>query len=112
MNIFYKIVCIVIGRFNLYPKTRYNLLLSVIFVDPFSQFTGALQGQRARKGIFLTTGSFSKDAIDHTSRIDSKIILIDEKKLAEYMIDHNVGVSAVKYYIIKNITTDYFDSFT
>jgi restriction system protein len=74
------------------------------------KFAGALQGQRARKGIFLTTGVFSQDAIDYVSKIDSKIILIDGKKLAEYMIDHGVGVSADRSYVIKKINTDYFES--
>lgn len=74
------------------------------------KFAGALQGQRARKGIFITTGSFSLDALGYVSRIDSKIILIDGKKLTEYMIDNNVGVSAERSYIIKKINSDYFEA--
>jgi restriction system protein len=74
------------------------------------KFAGALQGQRAKKGIFITTGAFSLDAVDYVSKIDSKIILIDGKKLAEYMIDHDVGVSLERSYIIKKINSDYFDS--
>ncbi len=74
------------------------------------RFAGALQGQRAKKGIFITTGSFSQDAINYVSKIDSKIILIDGKKLSEYMIDSNVGVSEERSYIIKKINSDYFES--
>lgn len=73
------------------------------------KFAGALQGQRARKGIFITTGSFSQDAINYVSRIDSKIILIDGKKLSEYMIEHGVGVSSDRSYVIRKINSDYFE---
>lgn len=72
------------------------------------KFAGALQGQRARKGIFITTSDFSKNAIDYVRNIDSKIILIDGQRLAELMIEHNVGVSPVASYEIKKIDTDYF----
>jgi restriction system protein len=74
------------------------------------KFAGALQGQRARKGIFITTGSFSLEAINYVSKIDSKIILIDGKILSEYMIEHGIGVSSDRSYIIKKINSDYFES--
>lgn len=72
------------------------------------KFAGALQGQRARKGIFITTSYFSRNALDYVKNIDSKIILIDGQRLAELMIEHNVGVSSVITYEIKKIDTDYF----
>jgi restriction system protein len=72
------------------------------------KFAGALQGHRARKGIFITTSSFTKDAAEYVSRIDSKIILIDGELLAQLMIDHNVGVSLVASYEIKKVDSDYF----
>ena len=72
------------------------------------KFAGALQGQRARKGIFITTSAFSKDALDYVDKIDSKIILIDGERLAELMIEHNVGVSSVASYEVKKIDSDYF----
>ncbi len=72
------------------------------------KFAGALQGQRARKGIFITTSDFSKEALNYVKNIDSKIVLIDGQRLAELMIEHNVGVSPVASYEIKKIDTDYF----
>lgn len=72
------------------------------------KFAGALQGQRARRGIFITTSNFSRDALDYVKNIDTKIILIDGERLAELMIDHNVGVSPLASYEIKKIDTDYF----
>jgi len=72
------------------------------------KFAGALQGQRARKGIMITTSSFSAEAEDYASRIDSKIVLIDGEQLAQLMIDHNLGVSPTAAYEVKKIDTDYF----
>jgi restriction system protein len=72
------------------------------------KFAGALQGQRARKGIFITTSSFSREAQDYTSSIDSKIILIDGASLTQLMVDFNIGVSLANSYEIKRIDLDYF----
>ena len=72
------------------------------------KFAGALQGNRARKGVFITTSSFSAEAIDFASRIDSKIVLIDGDQLAKLMIEHDVGVSTSRSYELKKIDSDYF----
>lgn len=72
------------------------------------KFAGALLGQQARKGIFITTSQFSREAVDYVNTIDAKIILIDSKMLGELMIDYNVGVSTFKTYEIKRIDSDYF----
>ena len=72
------------------------------------KFAGALQGQRARKGIFITTSGFTKGAEEYVKTIDSKIILINRNQLAEYMINHDVGVSIEKTYEIKRVDSDYF----
>lgn len=73
------------------------------------KFAGALQGKRAKKGIFITTSSFSKEAEQFASSIDSKIILIDGERLAQLMIEHNVGVSTTSSYDVKKIDIDYFN---
>lgn len=70
-------------------------------------FAGALAGKGANKGIFITTSNFTKDARDFVAQ-GFKIILIDGKRLAQLMIDHNVGVSTVKTYEIKRVDSDYF----
>lgn len=72
------------------------------------RFAGALQGHRARKGVFLTTATFSKDAIEYVQRIDSKIVLIDGKQLAELMFEYDVGVSTVGTYPVKKVDSDFF----
>jgi restriction system protein len=73
------------------------------------KFVGALAGQGARKGIFITTSSFTRDAIEFVQRVDTKIILIDGEQLADLMIDHDVGVTKSAIYEIKKIDSDYFD---
>lgn len=72
------------------------------------KFAGALQGHRARKGVFITTSTFSKDAFAFVEKIDSKIILIDGATLARLMVDNNVGVSLVTEYQVKRVDSDYF----
>jgi len=72
------------------------------------KFAGALQGQHARKGIFISTSNFSREAQDYASRIDTKIVLIDGEQLTQFMIDHNIGVTPVSKYEIKRMDSDYF----
>ena len=72
------------------------------------KFAGALQGFRAKKGIFITSSTFTAEARDFVSRIDSKIILIDGHTLARYMIEYGVGVSTREIYEVKKIDIDYF----
>ncbi len=73
------------------------------------KFAGALQGQQARKGVFITTSGFSKSAVEFAERIETKIVLIDGPRLAELMMDHDVGVSPVARYEIKRLDSDYFE---
>jgi restriction system protein len=73
------------------------------------KFVGALAGQGAKKGIFITTSSFTKEAKDYIPRNETKIVLIDGEKLAQYMIDYNLGVSVQNIYEIKKIDSDYFE---
>lgn len=72
------------------------------------KFAGALQGVRARKGVFITTSTFTSEAWEYVLRIDSKIVLIDGETLAQFMIEHNVGVNPVASYEVKRIDSDYF----
>ncbi|MEI6332886.1 MAG: restriction endonuclease [Pseudanabaena sp. ELA645] len=73
------------------------------------QFAGALQAQRANKGIFMTTSRFTEEARNYVSQIGSKIVLIDGEQLTSLMIENDVGVSTVSLYPVKKIDIDYFD---
>lgn len=72
------------------------------------RFAGALQGQRARKGVFITTSSFRPDAKSYAANLQNTIVLIDGKELAELMIDHGVGVSEAAILKILKLDEDYF----
>lgn len=72
------------------------------------KFAGALQGKRAKKGIFITTSSFSTEARQYAANIDTKLVLLDGEEMAELMIDHSVGVTSVVSYNVSRLDTDYF----
>lgn len=72
------------------------------------KFAGALQGFRAKKGVFITTSHYTKEAREFVGQIDSKIVLIDGERLANLMIDYGVGVSSKQIFEIKQIDSDYF----
>ncbi|HHV56347.1 MAG TPA: restriction endonuclease [Firmicutes bacterium] len=72
-------------------------------------FTGSLEGERASKGVMITTSQFSMEARDYAKKVGKKIVLIDGEQLAELMIDHNVGVTEVSRYVVKRVDLDYFD---
>ena len=72
------------------------------------RFAGALQGQRARKGVFITTSSYSPDAKAYVTNLQTTIVLIDGKELAELMIDHGVGVSEADVLKVLKLDEDYF----
>lgn len=73
------------------------------------KFVGALQGQRAKKGVFITTSWYTAEAIDYASRIDTKVVLLDGKTLSALMIDFDIGVAASASYVVKRIDSDYFE---
>lgn len=73
------------------------------------KFVGALHGQRARKGVFITTGTFSADAKNYVISIDPKIVLIDGVQLVDYMIEHDLGVVLKAVYEVKKIDLEYFN---
>lgn len=72
------------------------------------QFAGALQGQRARKGVFITTSSFSGEARQYAAAIDIRIVLIDGTELSRLMIAHGVGVTPIAVYELKRVDSDFF----
>ena len=72
-------------------------------------FAGALQGHRAHKGVMITTSDYTDDAKAYAANLSTRIVLIDGKRLAELMIDFDVGVSREASYVIKRLDSDYFD---
>lgn len=81
---------------------------NVVGRPEIQKFAGALLGQKAKKGIFITTAWFSNDALEFVKNLDSKIVLIDGEMLSELMIEYNLGVSTYKSYELKKIDSDFF----
>jgi len=73
-------------------------------------FVGSLEGQRANKGVFITTSQFTKEAREYVTRIGRKVVLIDGDQLTQFMIDYSVGVTTVETYTVKRVDSDYFSS--
>lgn len=73
------------------------------------KFIGALDEQKATKGVFITTSKFTSGAVETANKASKKIVLIDGKSLADYMIEYNVGVSEKKVYEVKKLDSDYFE---
>lgn len=72
-------------------------------------FVGALAGKQANKGVFITTSEFVQNAIDYARSVSQKVILINGPRLADLMIEHNIGVSTVRSIELKRIDSDYFE---
>ncbi len=72
------------------------------------KFVGALQGQNATKGVFITTSSFSPDAIEYAAKVSPRIILVDGNELAQLMIEYDVGVAVSRTHLLKRLDLDYF----
>ena len=77
--------------------------------ERIQQFAGALVGQGANKGVFVTTSSFSRGAVEYAARVPHRIILIDGAELSRLMIRYDVGVRTERVVELKRIDTDYFD---
>ena len=101
---------------------QYKLGLDIIYIQAkrwkpgnvvgrpeLHKFVGALAGQGAKKGIFITTSNFTKEASEYTPKNETKIVLIDGEQLAQLMIDYNLGCTSQQIYELKKIDSDYFD---
>lgn len=71
-------------------------------------FAGSLEGFRAKKGVLITTSSFSQDALNFVRSIEKRIVLIDGRRLTKLMVQHGLGVSTTVTYDLKKVDSDYF----
>jgi restriction system protein len=72
-------------------------------------FAGALDGKKARRGVFIRTSGFTKEALEYAALVEKGIVLVDGPTLAELMIDYGVGVTEVASYTVKRLDADYFE---
>lgn len=73
------------------------------------KFVGALAGNKATKGVFITSSGFTKEARGYASQVNHRVILIDGPMLAELMMDYDLGVSTKEIYTVKRLDSDYFE---
>lgn len=98
-----------LGLDKIYIQAKRYKLDNTVGKPQIQQFSGALDEQKATKGVFITTSSYSKEAKLYVEKLNKKIVLIDGQELARYMIEYNVGVSTKQVYEIKRIDSDYFE---
>jgi len=98
-----------LGLDKIYIQAKRYKLDNTVGKPQIQQFSGALDEQKATKGVFITTSSYSKEAKQYVEKLNKKIVLIDGQELARYMIEYNVGVSTKQVYEVKRIDTDYFE---
>ena len=98
-----------LGLDNVYLQAKRWQKGNVVGRPEIQKFVGALAGQGARKGIFITTSTFTKEALEYKPRNDTTIILVDGQKLVEYMYEYNIGVNLEQKFEIKRLDSDYFE---
>jgi restriction system protein len=97
-----------LGLESIYVQAKRWKEGSTVGRPEIQQFAGALQGQKARKGVFITTSSFSRDSREYANAVQATIVLIDGQQLAEFMLDHGVGVSVQETIKLFKVDEDYF----
>lgn len=98
-----------LGLDKIYIQAKRYKIDNTIGKPQIQQFSGALDEQKATKGVFITTSTYSKEARTYVEKLNKKIVLIDGQELARYMIEYNVGVSTKQVYEVKRIDSDYFE---
>ncbi|MBR4315248.1 MAG: restriction endonuclease [Lachnospiraceae bacterium] len=98
-----------LGLDKIYIQAKRYKFDNTVGKPQIQQFSGALDEQKATKGVYITTSSYSKEARTYVEKLNKKIVLIDGQELARYMIEYNVGVSTKQVYEVKKIDSDYFE---
>lgn len=98
-----------LGLDMIYVQAKRYALENKIGRPLIQEFCGALMGKKAKKGIFITTSSYTREAEEYVKNIDTKVILINGEQLAQYMIETNSGVEIDFTYYIKRINMDFFE---
>lgn len=98
-----------LGFSHIYIQAKQWSTEQTVGKPEIQKFVGALQGQQAQKGLFITTARFSSGALQYASNLlGAKVVLVDGSTLTKLMIKHNVGVSLEQVYEVKRIDTDFF----
>lgn len=99
----------VLGLDRVYVQAKRYASHQAVSRPDIQAFVGALHGQQADRGVFITTSRFSAEARSYVERIPNRIVLIDGRRLAELMILHNVGVQNESTFVLKRVDEDFFE---
>jgi restriction system protein len=99
----------VLGLSRVYIQAKRYALTSSVQRPDIQSFVGALQGQQANQGVFITTGRFSSGATDYAKSVPTRVVLIDGSRLAELMIRYRVGVQVKQTLQIIDVDEDFFE---
>ena len=98
-----------LGFSHIYIQAKQWSVEQTVGKPEIQKFVGALQGQQAQKGLFITTARFSSGAMQYAENLlGVKVVLVDGSALTKLMIKHNVGVSIEQTYEVKKIDSDFF----
>lgn len=98
-----------LGFSHIYIQAKQWALNQTVGKPEIQKFVGALQGQQAQKGLFITTAKFSNGALQFAEKLlGTKVVLVDGSALTKLMLKHNVGVSVEHIYEVKRIDSDFF----
>jgi len=97
-----------LGLDNIYVQAKRWQPGSTVGRPDVQQFAGALHGRKASKGVFITTSAFSREAVEYARGVQTAIVLIDGKELAELMLDYGIGVSLQETIRLQRVDEDYF----
>jgi restriction system protein len=97
-----------LGLDNIYVQAKRWQSGSTVGRPDVQQFAGALHGRKASKGVFITTSTFSREAVEYARGVQTAIVLIDGKELAELMLDYGIGVSLQETIRLQRVDEDYF----
>ncbi len=98
-----------LGLARIYVQAKRYAADNIVGRPQVQGFVGALHGQQANQGVFITTSAFSREAVDYARTVNASVILIDGERLTNLMIDRGVGVQAVQTYTIVKLDEDYFE---
>lgn len=98
-----------LGLARIYVQAKRYAADNVVGRPQIQGFVGALHGQQANQGVFITTSSFTRDATDYARSVNASVILVDGDRLAELMTKYGVGVQPVQTFTIVEIDEDYFE---
>lgn len=98
-----------LGLNTIYMQAKRYSLNHAVQRPDIQAFVGALHGAQADRGVFITTSRFTDGAREYTERIPNRIVLIDGQRLAQLMVQHDIGVEVRDTFVLKRIDEDFFD---